>query len=56
MKLLETLVGLMEVFTDGWNMGPQVGDRYPPKYQALFSDGALTAPPYVIYRVRSSGS
>ena len=28
----------------------------PEKYQDVFSDGALTAPPYVKYRVMSEGS
>ena len=47
-RVWEVLLGLMEAFAEGAKMGPHEGDRMPPKYQALFSDGALAAPPYVM--------
>ena len=47
-RVSEALVGLIESLVLSMKIGPQVGERMPPKYQALFSDGALAAAPYVM--------
>lgn len=44
-KVLETLLGMALSMANDSYTTPAVGDRRPEKYQALFSDGALTAAP-----------